>query len=217
MSGNSLGFTHVVRPPRGGGPGPHPVLVLLHGRGADEQDLLGLADELDPRLYVVSARAPLTMGPGFAWYHLVDIGNPDLASFKTSLSGLTRFVEALPSTYPIDGSRIYLLGFSQGAMMAGSLLLVRPSLPAGTVMLSGYLPLNAGLAVEPAGLVGRPVFVGHGTVDPVIPIEAARQARDYLTRAGTALTYREYPIPHYIAPNELSDVSSWLTDALGSA
>jgi phospholipase/carboxylesterase len=217
MSGNALDFTHVVRPPRVDGPGPHPTLLLLHGRGADEHDLLGLADELDPRLYVVSARAPLTMGPGFAWYHLVDIGNPDLTSFKASLTGLTRFVEALPSAYPIDPSRIYTLGFSQGAMMAGSLLLIRPTLPSGTVMLSGYLPLNAGLPVDQAGLVGRPVFAGHGTVDPVIPIEAARQARDYLTRAGTALTYREYPIPHYIAPNELSDVSAWLTEELGSA
>jgi phospholipase/carboxylesterase len=217
MSANPLGLVHVVHPARSGGPGPHPALLLLHGRGADEQDLLGLADELDPRLYVVSARAPLTLGPGFAWYHLLDIGNPDLASFNASLEALTSFVQALPSAYPIDPTRIFSLGFSQGAMMAGSLLLTHPNLPAGTVMLSGYLPLNAGLPINQKGLIGRPIFVGHGTLDPVIPIDAARQARDFLTRAGTALTYREYPIPHYIGPQELSDVVTWLAGALGSA
>jgi phospholipase/carboxylesterase len=189
----------------------------LHGRGADEQDLFGLAEELDPRLYVVSARAPLSFGPGFAWYHLLDIGNPDLTSFRASLDALTRFVAELPTTYPVDPSRIYTLGFSQGAVMAGSLALVHPERPAGTVMLSGYLPLDAGLAVDVAGLAGRVVFLGHGTLDPVIPVTAARLARDYFTRVGAQLTYREYPIPHAIGPQELADAAAWLSTRLGPA
>jgi phospholipase/carboxylesterase len=209
------GLDHVVSPPRVGEPGPYPTLLLLHGRGADEQDLFGLAEELDPRLYVVSARAPLSFGPGFAWYHLIDIGNPDLTSFRASLEALTRFVEDLPTIYPVDPSRIYMLGFSQGAVMAGSLALVHPERPAGTVMLSGYLPLDAGLAVDVAGLAGHEVFVGHGTLDPVIPVAAARLARDYFTRVGAQLTYREYPIPHAIGPQELADVADWLSAKLG--
>src|ERR1700694_3930612 len=64
---SSLGLYHVTRPPGVPSDGPHPGLLLLHGRGADERDLLGLADELDPRLFVVSARAPLRLGPGYAW------------------------------------------------------------------------------------------------------------------------------------------------------
>jgi phospholipase/carboxylesterase len=186
----------------------------LHGRGADEQDLFGLAEEFDPRLYVVSARAPLSFGPGFAWYHLLDIGNPDLTSFRASLDALTRFVADLPTTYPIDPSRIFALGFSQGAVMAGSLTVVHPERLAGTVMLSGYLPLDAGLSVDVAGLTGRPVFVGHGTLDPVIPVAAARIARDYFMRIGAQLTYREYPIPHSIGPQELADVGDWLAARL---
>ncbi len=178
--------------------------------------MLSLADELDPRMFVVSARAPLTLGPGYAWYNLLDIGNPELATFNASLDALSRFVSALASAYPVDPDRIYTLGFSQGAMMAGSLALTHPDKPAGTVMLSGYLPLDAGLAVDEKSLAGRRVFVAHGTLDPVIPVAAGRLTRDFFTRVRADLTYREYSIPHYIGPQELLDVSRWLSENLGA-
>jgi phospholipase/carboxylesterase len=212
---SSLGLLHVTRAPRATGNGPHPGLLLLHGRGADEKDLLGVADELDPRLFVVSVRAPLRLGPGYAWYNLLDIGNPELASFQASLDALTQFVDELPLVYPIDRTRIYPLGFSQGAVMASSLLLAHPKKSAGTIILSGYLPLDAGIAVNEKEYAGRKVFVAHGTLDPVIPVVSARLTRDFLTRVNAALTYREYTIPHYIGPQELIDVSAWLGGVLG--
>jgi phospholipase/carboxylesterase len=206
---------HVAHAPRAGGPGPHPALVLLHGRGADEADLLPLVDVLDPRFFVVSARAPLPLGGGYAWYHLIDLGNPDQPSFRASLASLAQFVANLPTAYPIDPGRIFTVGFSQGAMMAGSLLLTHPTAMAGTVMLSGYLPLGVGLPVDEAALRGRPVFVGHGTADQVIPVSSARQARDYFERVGADLSYHEYPIGHYIADEELSQVAGWLSPRVG--
>ena len=210
-----LGLSHVTRPPPGGGPGPHPCLLLLHGRGADELDLLGLADELDPRLFVVSARAPLRMGPGYAWYHFQSIGDPEPASFQASLAALSTFVADLPQAYPVDASKIFALGFSQGAMMAGSLLLTHPSVLTGTALLSGYLPLNSGLAVDEAQLRDRPVFVAHGTGDQVLPVALGRQAREYLVRLGADVTYREYRIGHSIGPEELVELAAWLGDRLG--
>jgi phospholipase/carboxylesterase len=209
-----LGLQHLARAPRSGGSGPHPTLLLLHGRGADERDLLPLADELDPRLFVISVRAPLDLPPGYEWYRLLGIGVPEAGSFAGAFGALTHFVESLPNAYPIDPSRLIALGFSQGAVMAGSLLLARPELTRGTAMLSGYLPLEAGLSVDETKLDDRPVFVAHGLADPLIPIAAARLARDYFTRVGADLTYREYPIAHYIGPDELRDVAAWLQTRL---
>src|SRR5579859_786994 len=166
---SGLGLYHVTRPPRAGGAGPHPGLLLLHGRGADELDLLGLADELDPRFFVVSARAPMALGPGYHWYQLAAIGSPEQKTFESSLKALSRFVVDLPTAYPIDPAALFTLGFSQGSMMAGSLLLTHPDSVAGTVMLSGYLPLESGLPIDETALARRPVFQAHGTVDPVLP------------------------------------------------
>jgi phospholipase/carboxylesterase len=205
-----LSLHHVTRAPLASGTGPHPALVLLHGRGADELDLLPLADELDPGFFVVSARAPLRLGPGYAWYHLQAIGSPDATSYASSLATLVAFTRSLPAAYPIDPERIVVLGFSQGAMMAGSLLVSEPELSAATVMLSGYLPVGAGLAPASPGLAGRPAFGAHGTADQVLPIALGRQARDCLQQAGVDLTWHEYPIGHSIAAPELLDLAAWL-------
>jgi phospholipase/carboxylesterase len=216
MDSSQLGLHHIARPPRVQGAEPYPTLLLLHGRGADEGDLLPVADELDPRLFVVSARAPLPLWQGFEWYRLANIGNPEPNSFAASLDALQQFVAMLPRSYPIDPSRLFTLGFSQGAVMAGSLLLTRPDAVAGTIMLSGYLPLDQKLPIDEAKLVDCPVFVAHGTADPLIPIAWGRAVRDYFARVGANLTYREYPIAHFIGPEELTDVSEWLTGALGT-
>lgn len=210
MSETSPDLFHVAHPPRRAATGLAPGLLLLHGRGADEQDLLPLADELDPRLFVVSARAPGRLGPGYAWYDLAGIGAPEPASFDRSVERLTGFVERLPRVYAIDPAGLFVLGFSQGAVMSGALLLSRPELLAGTIMLSGYLPVDAGLRIDEARLANAPVLVAHGEADPVIPVVAGRQSRDYLARVGADLTYYEYPIGHTIGPEELRDVASWL-------
>ena len=212
---SKLSLYHVTRPPRAGGAGPHPTILLLHGRGADELDLLSLARELDPRLYVVSARAPMATGPGHHWYHLEALGKPEQRSFDASLTALARFVAELPTAYPVNPAAIFTLGFSQGAMMAGSLLLTRPTSIAGTIMLSGYLPLASGLPIDEAALTGRPVFEAHGSLDNVLPIALGHQARDYWQAVGVELTYREYPIAHSISAPELDDLDEWLGPRLG--
>lgn len=210
MPPDRLNLTHVSRPPRSPGSEPHPVLVLLHGYGADEHDLLAIADDLDGRFYVVSARAPLSLDRGYAWNHLGPDLQPDPATFRSSLEALTRFVDDLPRVYPVDPNALFTLGFSQGAILAAALLLTRPSVPRGTIMLSGYLPIDVAQSANPKALAGKPVFVGHGRQDPLIPVDAARLTRDYLRDIGTAVTYHEYPIAHYIGSDELRDVARWV-------
>ena len=190
---------------------PPPGLLLLHGRGADELDLLGLAAALDPRLMLISARAPHRWHVGYHWYDLLDIGVPEPASYAVGRARLEAFVGEIVAARGLDPRRLYLLGFSQGAMMAGGLALTMPERIAGAVLLSGYLPLRQELPVREAALRGLPVFVGHGRYDDVIPVRYGHEARDYLTRVGADLTYREYPLPHTIGEEELAEVTAWLT------
>jgi phospholipase/carboxylesterase len=196
--------------------GPSPAVLLLHGRGADERDLLGLIGAFDPRLVVVSARAPRSLGWGYQWYELVEVGAPGPVGFTQSLDLLGRFISEIVASYGIDPARLILLGFSQGAVMSAAVALSRPDLVAGAVLLSGYLPPLADLEIDESRLRTYPVFVGHGVHDPLIPITFGRQARDELTRLGVALTYREYPIEHQISDEELADVGAWIATALNN-
>ena len=173
--------------------------MLLHGRGADENDLLPIADELSAPFFAVSPRAPLPFGPGFAWYPMNADPAAKRAALTDSLDRLVRLIEELPNRYPIDPSRVYTLGFSQGAVMAGSLLVKHPTVPAGTVLLSGYLPVDDLEPIDRAALAGRPIFEAHGTHDPVLPFQLGEAARDFFRSAGADLDWHAYPIAHTIS------------------
>ena len=215
MNKAELNLAHEIAWPAG--EGPYPLLLLLHGRGANEQDLLPLASGFDARFFVVSARAPLERWGGYHWYDLIDMGTPEPVTFRQGLQALQRFVGEVLRTYPVTANQMYLLGFSQGAMMSGSLLMTQPDAIAGAALLSGYLPLAQGLPVQTERLAGKPVFIGHGTADQVLPIRHGREARDYLRAANADLRYHEYPMPHTISPQERRDVATWLTARLDAA
>lgn len=214
MNQPRLGLVHQMRPPRAAAAGRPPALILLHGIGADEFDLLDLAGELDPRFLVVSARAPHEWGPGFAWFsiEIADDGlRMDLDQAEASIAALSDFVEACVRAHGCDPARVYLAGFSQGAMMAAAVALARPGLAAGVVMMSG--------SAEALGVLQTPgvypdFLVVHGTYDPVLPVSAGRAARDALTALGARVSYREYPMAHQISQASLTDVAVWLSERL---
>ncbi len=210
-------LTHRVVAPRQPSQGTPPGLLILHGRGADEGDLLGLAGALDPRLLIVAARAPFPLGLGYHWYDLLDLGEPELATFARSRELLERFIGEMVDGYGVDADRLYLAGFSQGAMMSATMTLSQPSRIAGTALLSGYLPLQTRIETDPAALRGKPFFVAHGTQDPVIPVEASRMVKAYLAELGANVTYQEYPIGHQISEQELGEVATWLTGQLDAS
>lgn len=201
---------HKVAPSGPGSPDPRPALILLHGRGANEDDLLGLTPYLDPRFLVIAVRAPLDMGfGGYTWYDLQTIGSPDREQFLESYGKLVQFLDEVRTGYRVDPARTALLGFSMGAVMAYACILTRPDLVHSIVAHSGYIPENAGLDLR-SDLAGKGVFVAHGTADPVIGIEYARRARERLTPSGADLVYREYPIPHSMSEESVTDFSAWL-------
>ena len=200
-----MNLVHMVRPaPEEGAPG----LLLLHGRGADEADLMGLEEALDPRLAVVSARAPFRWGPGFAWS---GVGPEEAETMRASLEELWRFVGDLPAAYGIDPRRLYLMGFSQGAVMSAALALTIPEQVRGVIMHSGYVPTHAGLPLKPEQIRGKPFFLAHGKYDDLIPVELGRASQHYLSSHAARLTYQEYPIGHTISEESLYDLSEWLT------
>lgn len=196
---------------------PQGLLILHHGRGADEQDLLALADVLDPgrRMHVVSPRAPLTPpgSSGYHWYLVPRVGFPDPATFQQAFESLAELHDELWQRTGIGPEHTVLGGFSMGAVMSYSLALAaqRPA-PAGIMAFSGFIPTVAGWEADIAGRSGLRVFIAHGARDPVISIDFARQAATLLREAGLHVDYREGQGSHHIDPSQLEPARTWLAE-----
>ena len=190
-----------------------PALIMLHGRGADENDLFGLSQYLDERLFIISVRAPFSFqfGGGYTWYDIIDIGTPEAKMFDESYKKLVQFLEDVKKGYPIDPAKIILFGFSMGAMMSFALTLAQPDSIYGVVANSGLLPEDTDLKFEWNKIKGKPFFMAHGKHDSIIPISLAHRAKELLTKAGADLTYREYEMDHQIDEESLNDIMSWLS------
>jgi phospholipase/carboxylesterase len=194
---------------------PSGLLVLHHGRGTDELDLLGLADVLDPsrRLHVVTPRAPLRLpgSPGYQWYDVPRVGYPDRETFDAASRALAAFHDELWGSTGIAPARTVLGGFSMGSVMSYALGLGvdRPP-PAGILALAGFIPTVAGWQPSLSDRRATRVFVAHGRNDPVIDIGFARVARDMLESGGLEVEYRESDAGHFIQPADIPAASSWL-------
>jgi phospholipase/carboxylesterase len=207
-------LAHDVRTARGE---PDGALVLLHGRGADELDLVPLLGELDPerRFVGVTPRAPLRLSGGFHWYVSRAVGHPDHDTFHRAYDLLAGWLDALPEAIGVPWSRTVLGGFSMGAVMAYALGLGagRPA-PAGNLELSGFIPAVDGFELDLSGREGYPVAIGHGIQDPVISVEFARAARRRLEAAGARVLYRESRMLHDVDSVFLHVLRNWLADAV---
>src|SRR3954453_21081495 len=178
-------MTYRERPADGPAEG---LLILHHGRGADERDLLGLGDVLDPerRLHIVTPRAPLTLGgPGYHWSVVPRVGYPDHDTFHAAYRGLADFHDSVWERTGLTPEQTILGGFSMGSVMSYSLGLGadRPA-PAGILAFSGFVPVVEGWEPDLAGRAGMPVFIAHGRNDPIIHVSFGRNARERLEAGG---------------------------------
>jgi phospholipase/carboxylesterase len=198
---------------------PAGLLVLHHGRGADEHDLLGLADALDPqrRLHVATPRAPLAIGGGHHWYVVPRVGYPDHDTFQAAFDKLSTFHDELWERTGITPERTVFGGFSMGSVMSYALGLAgeRPQ-PAGILAFSGFIPTVDGWQPDPASRPDLPVFIAHGRRDPIMEVRFARQARSLLQAAGLAVDYHESDAGHHIDPAHLPAAVEWLAAAIPS-
>ncbi|MGA8891496.1 MAG: alpha/beta fold hydrolase [Anaeromyxobacteraceae bacterium] len=209
-----MNLAHVVRPPAAPSERP-PLAILVHGLGADEHDLFGLAPFLDPRLTVVSVRAPREAVPmGYSWFEIDWSESPprvDVGHVAESRDLLVRFAIEVSAALGTDPARTWLVGFSQGASMAAACAVFRPDLFRGIVAHSGRVPRRLLPAPPVPALEGFPVLWQHGTADPVVPVAFGREARDALGELGMAVDYAEYPIGHEISEQGLLDMTGWLS------
>jgi phospholipase/carboxylesterase len=195
------------------------LLILHHGRGADEHDLLTLADVLDPRrrLHVVTPRAPLQLpgSPGYHWYLVPRVGYPDPDSFQAARTALGELHDELWQQTGIAPARTVLGGFSMGAVMSYAMALSteRPA-PGGVLAFSGFIPAVEGWQPELASRTAMRVFVAHGRQDQVIDVGFARLAVEQLRTAGLSVEYRESDAAHHIDPRELPAAGIWLQETL---
>jgi phospholipase/carboxylesterase len=198
------------------------LLVLHHGRGADEHDLLALADALDPdhRLHVATPRAPLTVPgwPGNHWYLVPRVGYPDPDTFRAAYERLGGFHDELWQSTGIAPEQTVFGGFSMGSVMSYALGLAaeRPA-PAGILAFSGFIPTVEGWLPSLRDRTALRVLIAHGRKDPVISVEFARLARESLNAAGLEVDYHEFDGGHEIYPAHIPVASHWLAATLPGA
>ena len=205
---------------------PDAAVIWLHGLGADGRDFEPVVPQLQlpPRLSLrfVFPHAPIrpvTLNQGMrmrAWYDILQLGggSEDDAGIRASQKSLEDLI-AREGARGIPPARIVLAGFSQGGAIALQTALRSGERLAGTLALSTYLPLAATLAAERNAANGdAPIFMAHGSQDPMIPIDRARASRDALARLGYAVEWREYPMAHSVCLEEIADIAAWLTRVL---
>jgi len=212
------------------GPGPRAAVIWMHGLGADGHDFepivpeLALPDSLPVRFVFPHApMRPVTINAGMvmrAWYDVGGQGGTrreDEQGVRASQRAIEALIER-EKKRGLTAGQIVLAGFSQGGAMALQTGLRHPERLAGLLVLSSFLPLPDSLAAE-ASPANRdvPIFMAHGTHDPLIPVSRARDSRDRLLALGYRVQWREYPMAHAVCAEEIADLSAWLRRVLGAA
>jgi phospholipase/carboxylesterase len=200
-------FAEPVVAHRGATDAAAPLVVLLHGRGSDEQDIIGLSEQLPSGAAYAAVRAPIAEGGGYAWFANRGIGRPVAESLRDTMDWFRAWLdEAAP-----EGRPVVLVGFSGGAAFAGGLLLDDPSRYAGTAVLYGTLPFDAGVPTTPGRLDSARVLVIHGDQDMVIPRELLDRTWSYLeVDAGSITTAVRDAGGHGISAHALAQLREWL-------
>lgn len=206
-SGNAAGLEYDLARRDGVGDGST-VAVLLHGRGSHKGDLQALGPVLPTDWTLVTPQAPYPgaswgYGPGWAWYRYVEEDRVVTDTLERSLGLLDDFVGALGDIVDFVPGRLVLGGFSQGGTTSLAFALARPGLLAGVFNFSGFLAAHVDVPDREAATGATPVFWGHGLRDANIPIHLAERGRTRLREAGVPLVTRDYPIGHWMVPEEV--------------
>jgi phospholipase/carboxylesterase len=209
-------------------PNPRATLIVLHGLGADGNDFVPLAHQLDldsvgPVRFVFphAPMRPVTLNGGYrmrAWYDILGtelVRREDEAGLRASQAEVAALIDR-EAARGIASGRVVLMGFSQGCAMTLLTGLRYPERLAGLACLSGYLPLAGQTGQERTDANALvPIFMAHGMVDPVVPLLRATAARDALAALGYAVEWHAYPMPHSVSPQEVQDLNTWLLKVLG--
>ncbi len=193
-----------------------PLIILLHGYGSDENDLFALRTFLPKNYLIVSARAPYPLpGGGYEWYEMTEVNgvhDGNAAQLANSKKLIEKFVKQVVAAYHADPARVYLMGFSQGAIMSYRVGLTNPALLKGIGVLSGTIyPSLKTMVKKTTPLKQLRIFVSHGEADERILFSDGKEAADYLKTLGLKPEFHSYPgMGHTISRDVLSDLNRWI-------
>ena len=192
----------------------YPALFVMHGIGSNEHNMLALVNGLEDSFYIFSVRGHLTQGSGYAYFTIQGYGKPHREVFDEGINKLANFIDYASANYPIDPEKLYLLGFSQGAIVSMTLAVTLGNKIKGIVALSGYIPqfvkeeymINVGNHLS--------VFISHGEFDQVLPYEWGKENVDYFTKLGVPTTFKSYQEGHTVSEKNLQDSKLWILNDL---
>jgi phospholipase/carboxylesterase len=192
-----------------------PLLILLHGVGSNEQDLFSLADYLPKKYVVISVRAPITLGANsYGWFRIDRSSGTlkyDFKEVEASREKLVQFIAQMKKEHGSPESKVYLCGFSQGAIMSYNLALTHPELISGIAAMSGRLMEEIKpLAQSKDKLAHLNIHISHGTGDQILPHQGALEAKAYLESLGLKPSFHSYTAGHEINREILQDLIKWL-------
>lgn len=204
----ATGLIHRVSVPEG--PGPHPTVVMLHGRSGGENAMWIFSRTVPSNWLMVTPRGiKEDPGGGFAWHPRQRDEWPSLATFDEAVAAVVSFIRSLPEVYDSDPKQIFLMGFSQGAATAYATAMRHPGLVQGIAGLVGFVPVECGDAVAVSALEGLPIFMAVGKEDPYIPHSRSQNCAQTLRDAGAELDYHEYETEHRLDAQGMRDLKDW--------
>lgn len=188
----------------------YPALFLMHGIGSNEQNMLQMVKGLEDKFFIFSIRGHLPQPPGYAYFTIQGYGKPHREVFDEGISRLTSFIDYALEKYPVDASRLFLLGFSQGAILSMTLGLTLGDRIKGIVALSGYIPafVKEEYTIKPVEDLS--LFISHGEMDQVLPFEWGVANHEYFRGLGAEVTFNTYQEGHTVSLKNHQDFINWL-------
>lgn len=187
-----------------------PSLFLFHGMGSNEEDLLQLVKEFEGSHHIFSLRGPIVFNPGYAFFTIEEEGRPERQVFDKVVTYLHQFIADAVQEYSLDQSKISLVGFSQGAVLAQTIALTMGDVIKGVAALSGYLPDFVKEEYRKHPVDHLTMFISHGEYDYVIPSHWGLESKNYFEELGANVTYKTYEDGHGVVPENQLDLVNFL-------
>ncbi|MBQ0138828.1 MAG: esterase [Kurthia sp.] len=189
----------------------YPAVFLLHGMGSNEKDLPVLLNDIKDECHIFSLQGPILEGQGYAFFTIEEFGKPQRNVFDQVVLHIKAFVDEAIQEYAIDANKVFLMGFSQGAILTQTLsLVIGGERLAGTVALSGYLPQHVKEEYGKHSVKGLPMLITHGTMDYVLPFHWGQASRDFFEEYNADVQFMEFEDGHGVTPEVQREIITFL-------
>lgn len=188
----------------------YPAIFLMHGMGSNEEDMLSMVNGLEQQFFIFSIRGGLKQGPGFAYFNIEGYGKPYRKAFDEAVDSLISFINYASNNYAIDLNQLYLMGFSQGAILSMTLGLILGEKIKGVMALSGYIPSFVKNEYNLKSVDKMSLFISHGKLDKALPYEWGAANYEYFKALGADVTFKTYEEGHTVSLQNFNDFKKWL-------